>query len=51
MLTLTTSSTIYMDGTAVYDVRRADRPGILARLRLTADEAVALVDAFEEDRD
>jgi hypothetical protein len=38
-----------MDGTAVYDVRRAGKPGILVRLRLTSGEAADLATAFERD--
>jgi hypothetical protein len=50
--TLKDTSTIYMDGSAVYEVRRADKPGILFSIRtwpLDAEKLAALLDSQTEE--
>jgi hypothetical protein len=43
------TSTVYMDGSALYSLRHRGRPGIICNLRLFADDVVRLGMIFERD--
>jgi hypothetical protein len=42
------SSTIYMDGSGLFHIRRADRPGILATLRMWPEDAKKLAELLRD---
>ena len=43
-------STVYRDGTSVYDLVRFDRPGIIAPVRLSLEQAEAFRQAVQAAR-
>ena len=44
------TSTVYMDGTSVYNLVRFDRPGIIAPVRLSPEQAEAFEQAVQAAR-
>lgn len=44
------TSTVYMDGTSGYDLVRFDRPGIIAPVRLSLEQAAAFRQAVQAAR-
>ena len=47
---LATTDTVYMDGTSRYNLVRFDRPGIIAPVTLTREQADAFCDAVRTAR-